>query len=457
MVKLIRAAILIGLLFGAGSAFAAQNWYVLKSATGSNNGTSWTNAWTEMNQINYAAIACGDTIWLGGGNYTTTLRVNKNCTSGSVLTIYRVLSTDSVPVASPGWNSSFDSTVNINTDPGIDDPSGSYITISGRVPAGITINSPDGGANAVVGAEAGSISNVTIQYFKAIGPPCTLAGTCGGVSWGLAFSWTGNFVTNLLIDHCDVGDYVETIRELNWSNSTIQYCSLHDTGPGTPVEHIDIAYDYSFAPGGNVIWRYNTIYNSQNDGVFFEFGGATNFYFYGNVFWASDQEMIQFKQNSYGPIHIYNNVFQSTNGPCSSSCAGIQNGQPGTLTGEIYNNVFWYVGNFITGATSDYNAYNYTSLNGFSWPSGEAHSFTFNPNTQNPFVNVSKGNFQLTSNSTVLSGKGKTLAQDGFINVDMLGNVRGPAGSAWDIGAFQYSGSQSLQPQPPTGLTVAVQ
>ena len=84
----------------------SANYYVRKGATGANNGSSWTNAWNEMSQINFSAVSCGDTIWLAGGSYGTSLAAVKDCSGGSKLTIEKVLSTDSVPVGSPGWNSS---------------------------------------------------------------------------------------------------------------------------------------------------------------------------------------------------------------------------------------------------------------------------------------------------------------------------------------------------------------
>src|SRR5260370_33492436 len=110
MARLLSGGMCIALILSAKGAFGAAtntNWYVLKGAAGSNNGTSWTNAWNEMNQINFSTVACGDTIWLGGGTYTTSLSPNKVCTAGNVLNIDRVLSTDSVPVAAQWWNSSF--------------------------------------------------------------------------------------------------------------------------------------------------------------------------------------------------------------------------------------------------------------------------------------------------------------------------------------------------------------
>jgi hypothetical protein len=37
----------------------AANHYVYKNANGSNNGTSWANAWKELNQINWASVQSG--------------------------------------------------------------------------------------------------------------------------------------------------------------------------------------------------------------------------------------------------------------------------------------------------------------------------------------------------------------------------------------------------------------
>jgi hypothetical protein len=43
----------------------ATTWYVDSSATGTHNGTSWTNAWTAFSQI--AGVAPGDTVLISGG------------------------------------------------------------------------------------------------------------------------------------------------------------------------------------------------------------------------------------------------------------------------------------------------------------------------------------------------------------------------------------------------------
>ena len=49
----------------------ATDWYVNKNANGSNNGTSWTNAWTSLGAINWASIGIGDDIYISGGTDST--------------------------------------------------------------------------------------------------------------------------------------------------------------------------------------------------------------------------------------------------------------------------------------------------------------------------------------------------------------------------------------------------
>ena len=45
----------------------ATNWYVYKNASGSNNGTSWTNAWQSFSVINWSLVNPGDFVYISGG------------------------------------------------------------------------------------------------------------------------------------------------------------------------------------------------------------------------------------------------------------------------------------------------------------------------------------------------------------------------------------------------------
>ncbi|HSW97262.1 MAG TPA: hypothetical protein VLF89_05540, partial [Candidatus Saccharimonadales bacterium] len=72
---------------------AAGNTYYVSKNGNNADGTSWTSAWNELNQINWTTIQPGDTIFIDGGTsgmtYTTTMTVGKSGTSGSPITIVR--------------------------------------------------------------------------------------------------------------------------------------------------------------------------------------------------------------------------------------------------------------------------------------------------------------------------------------------------------------------------------
>jgi len=73
-----------------GTAFGAS-WYVDNTATGSNNGTSWANAWVNPANIVWASVNPGDTVYVSGGStsqiYTNWLCIGKNGTPGNYITV----------------------------------------------------------------------------------------------------------------------------------------------------------------------------------------------------------------------------------------------------------------------------------------------------------------------------------------------------------------------------------
>ena len=70
---------------------SARDWYVYKNATGSNNGTSWANAWTSFSAINWGSISAGDFVYISGGTdslvYNAPLMPNCSGTSAKWITI----------------------------------------------------------------------------------------------------------------------------------------------------------------------------------------------------------------------------------------------------------------------------------------------------------------------------------------------------------------------------------
>ena len=65
--------------------------YVDKNANGLNNGTSWANAWTSFNAINWGSVSAGDYIFVSGGNdsttYTAGLTIGKSGSAGNYIYI----------------------------------------------------------------------------------------------------------------------------------------------------------------------------------------------------------------------------------------------------------------------------------------------------------------------------------------------------------------------------------
>lgn len=71
----------------------ATNWYVDRDASGSpNNGTSWNNAWKHPNNIVWASIGAGDTIYVSGGTDSTVYTpISWNPGIGSHITLSNVV------------------------------------------------------------------------------------------------------------------------------------------------------------------------------------------------------------------------------------------------------------------------------------------------------------------------------------------------------------------------------
>src|SRR5580658_311438 len=94
-----------------------KSWYIAKGASGtstspcSSAGTTWTNAWGEMDQINWSCVSAGDTVWIAGGTYSQGFVVGASGTATKPIYIARVLSTDEVPASAPGWSPAFDAQV----------------------------------------------------------------------------------------------------------------------------------------------------------------------------------------------------------------------------------------------------------------------------------------------------------------------------------------------------------
>jgi hypothetical protein len=158
--------------------------------------------------------------------------------------------------------------------------------------------------------------------------------------------------------------------------------------------------------------------------------------------------------DTYGPVFIYNNVFENDNtfGDYQPAFLGFSNMVSGS---EVANNVFENVSPNSEGPPPNANHNAYTLSGASDAGSGSLYYSPGSLGASTLFVNESPGNpvaadFHLTATGAATLASGKTLPAP--YNIDPDGNVRG-AGGTWAIGAFQ---PPSQAPAPPTNLSGVV-
>jgi hypothetical protein len=497
MVRVLRAAILIGSILCGTSAFAA-NWYVSKTATGSNDGTSWTNAWNEWNRINFSSVACGDTVWVAGVNqgtpYSSNLVLSKDCTAASPLLIRRVLSTDSVPVAAAGWKSTFDSQV-VTTNADIQEAGPSYITIDGRVgdaasgiPYGMVWNETSDGLDAVVRTGSASTNNMTFSYIEFHGPACVTgsrlgSGSCSNISWGYWVENQSNVANYTVFDHTWWHRFAEILRPVQDYHTTIQYSYIgeeNDTGG----DHGDLFY--AGPPVENLTVKFSVLYDGHNQGPWFDYNGPgyKNMLFANNILIGLGAWTFGIPRctTACGPVYVYGNAFvQDDAFRASMGTAGYIGGNSGsTITGDWANNIFYSTQLQVNGtAVPPSSALHYDAMSaGFAATCSGAGGGCFNMSLPSPLCSSSwwnnlcpngdniatlyQTNMHLTAaGQTEFQGKGENLTSTACVTLDpdickdMDGNKR-PTSGAWTVGPYE-SNATTTGPQPPTSLAVTVQ
>ena len=353
--------------------------------------------------VNWGSVQPGDVIQLAAGNYSGGFKVQKSGTADKPITIKGPSS------GTAKWTGMWD--VGISN----------YVTIDGvhAAPYGIVIDRSGGsGGDGMRWGDTGNVTGLTVKYVELIGTPKTTGLTVG--SYGLNFAPYDFKRENFRIDHCRIYQWCESFRANKWNNALIENTIIQKTQTDN-IDHADIVYFY---PSDNVTFRWNSISETPEDGIFFEFGGAVNFEFYGNTLWDSTNHFIYFKagSGSYGPMKIFNNTFQG-NGTGSYQFGYITSAGQKVASGSIVkNNIFYNTENNIEGATSTNNAYNYTTLNGYPAPN-EPGSFSF---TGDPFKDMKGGNLRLNDTGIGLfKGKGAVVTGKPEYALDADGNARG--------------------------------
>jgi len=446
-----------------------NSWYVASGAPGTRTsscsaaGTTWTNAWGGMDQINWSCVQPGDTVWLAGGTYTKGFAVGASGAAGKPIYVARVLSTDTVATSAPGWTPAFDSQVvvtnatanNANSGCNAGDvlcfnrsTLGNYTYWDGRVDSGIllqtsnlaglspTNNTAIGQAAVDVGTSSGingtgSNHDITFDNIDFAGP--------AGASEYTHLSYDAaaqvlNVTGSVLFTNCRFHGGNENVNISGCTGVIFDHCKFYDNvaGSGSAGHGNQVQY----AGNDNITFRYGEWWNWSVEGIMVWTQSGT-LYVYGNVFHDADNSgypsVIQANNTTAGPLYFYNNTIANVSGYCVFRPA---NSIGWTSASEARNNLYWNSDVCIQVApSSDDDAYyddlaasNQTTL-GISETTtvgqAEAHACTV---PAAPFVAEATGDFHLTSNTP--SGESLGAPYD----VDKDGKTR----TTWTRGAYEY-------------------
>lgn len=421
--------ILFILLCFIASPVGAADWYVKKGATGTNAGTSWTNAWNEMDQIVWGSISAGDTIWVGGGTYSTSLTIGASGTSGSRIQVRRIRSTDAV-CTSP-CDASYDAQVIISADQGIKWNSGtggtgSYVTIDGRVTSGIKTTGSDNEWGAGVFMDTGN-DNVIIQYVEMNGPATeTVEAHSADNSAFKAIIGSGRgSLTNLSIRYC-IMQYACNLAKVAGQNLTFEHNTFaHNDTSTSATCHPNVLY----SPGssGTLIFRFNEVSDWGAEGILLDTAAQT-WKVYGNIWRDKSTEgatnRIIEAQYYEHTVYFYNNTIDNVT-------YGILTGNGGSwsASSKSRNNIFYSSGTQ-TVTDSNYNA--------FSGSTKESNSI--GSISSSVFTNYAGKDYSIVATTGASYPRDKGVALDSEYATDILGVSR-PQGAAWDIGAYEYGGA----------------
>lgn len=347
------------------------HWYVRPSG-GGGTGTSWNNAfngWPTSSQ--QSAFAAGDTVWIAGGTYGL-LTISKGGSSGANIVWQRVLASDTgIPgqgANSPGFVSSFDSTIIITGPDGNDalviNPS--FVTVDGRV--GDPVHSPLSGVSD--GWGGCRTLGIQVLFSQIADGGQSIGGSglripCSGQTdirvfhclfkgpLGIVFQGTGPIIppdtvtnpqgvrcgditgsgslTKLWLAYCDfagggdAGCYISASAGI--FQALVEYCSVHDhDARNTAQEHPNTFFNGIWRSG---VIRYCLMYHICIEGMFWGYDG-TGVEVYRNVFVQGGQSLWSAWRG--GPTH-----FQETGRGLTFPDAATDS-DPSSC--KVYNNTF---------------------------------------------------------------------------------------------------------------------
>ncbi|MGZ3769790.1 MAG: hypothetical protein ACXVCP_09010 [Bdellovibrio sp.] len=436
----LRNSSLIFLFFHLVSTSAmAADWYVRAGVSG--NGTSWTNAWSDVTNIVWSSINPGDTIWIAGGSYGY-LTPSANGTGDADSLRVKIKRATAVQHGSDsGWSTSLSTQVVLT---GITIAS-DYITIDGQVERGILI--PSGSGNGI--SFTTSHIYVNLSYLDIAGsctgngPNCTYGADSRAIDMsGVAQKRFIKIQHNKLHGQCTI------VWNYDADDILYEYNEFYGNYAATdPINcHTNVM---AVSQTSNFTFRYNIVHDYGLEGIMYKWDNNVNHYIYGNIWYAGyapgstnggGNRILEVSDNVTGPIYFYNNTIDDFALGIREDTNSGGSWAKGSMS---MNNIYWRAPAASSGITEDY------SLCSDSFCPG-SHSI---PNANNPFVNLLGHDYHVVSTVSPTTPKDKGINLGPAFSLDLYGTVRGYDGF-WDIGALENNSSQSLVLQAPQNLKV---
>jgi len=425
-------------LFSASGLATAANYYVRAGATGSGDGSDWTNAYTSLP----ATLNRGSTYYIADGSYPG-YTFNDSVSGTTLIYIKKAIASDHG--TDTGWSSSYGDGI---ATLGSFTFETSYWVIDGQTGGGP--GSWESGFGIKLTPSESKIvrlnnnaGNITLAHIDMEHNGRHTHNSNEDILYGLGAS------ENITISYCYLHDVARChLLTTNTDGFTIEYSKIARNGAGGDSIHREA---WSAQVDDNVIVRYNIFEDISNTGIICLVNGngdAENWQIYGNVFWRSPGDLsgtsscIQVKYASPTFVSavnwkVYNNVIVNLKG--LGAGLAIQNG-----SGNVAKNNIWYNNNVNTvqlyNTSHDYNWFENNYRTDGCDPPCDLDPDLADSETNgihgsaDPFVDWENDDFDLTS-GTDARDNGTDLGTS--YDQDAYGNTRGADGY-WDIGAYEY-------------------